>query len=873
MFYHFFQTPVLLNNQQLVINDAQLSNEIQLSPKYYYDDRVSFSELPTSTWAGSLKLKYYLTGQDYLKQFMYSNENSPISGYIAGMSFNFGYLSNYSLRIEPNQPVSVNAEIQFFEMLSGNFNPSPFSFTTGFIFNSADIQINNLSNYTKTPINIFSDATIEYSCNLKENYNYFDTGVIPTAPDNVFFHDRTLNFTINCDNTYIPIALSGENFGVIFNFSNPSNTGLNESIGCSGLISSKIFSINPEKPHSTTIKISQHNIGKKGSIFSASNNNGVFTVNFTTGSFPLLSQDGTLNYIEKISVGDTPITGYTINRTANYDQIVAPTPFNVVDDILTVYTSYGNYVYPNKIHFSYSPITISGMSSYTGNAGQTIIITGSNFIRVSDVIFGGNTPAQFQVNNPQTIQATIPYGGTCGQVLVSSYLRGVSGYSNLFYYPPIITNIIPNTGQWLDTISITGSNFSGVTGVLFNNVPAYTYSVTNPNLIVAQAPQTGQGFTNGYISVVSSGGSGQSISLYNPVIPVYSFSPISGVPRSVLNINTKIDTGYLCPQSGGYKVNIGGQDTTFYLSGLNSTGTLSGLVPLYSSTNYVYIYQPDGISTSASSSMYNVVGFPNVDYLTPSTINRYADFSMLLVGQNLNNFNGLQYYLSFSGYFQNDVQYYGNQSFNNAADGSAVLATNLNITGNTGYYDVNIYNSTSGFNVVSGLFVNSPYNQAFNCKAVYGGGGGPAPTYFLANNAISPSWIIGQGGNVTQIPAALTYTSVASGASVIVTPLSVGSLKVSTILVNPNYDSLASAITGYGFPTIETSPGHSPSGCLQIWKNNTVLYDSTNKIPNYLMFSGLSLIFTPPLSGVTKIIYFTASGPPYLRLPIVTQIY
>ena len=860
MFYHFFQIPITLNNRTLIINDAQLSNDIQLSPKTYYDDRVSFTELPNSTWAGSLKLKYYLTGQDYLKQFIYSNENSPISGNIAGMSFNYGYLSNYSLKIEPNSPIFVNAEIQFFEMLSGNFSTSPFLSTTGFILNTADIQINNLNNYTYNPVNVFSDATIEYSCNLKENYNCFDTGVIPTTPNNVFFHDRSLTATITCDNTYITMPLSGENFGLIFNMSNPINTGLYESIGCSGLISSKTFSINPDKPHFSTIKISQHNVGKNGSIYSVNNSAGNITINFTTGSFPLLSSDGTLNYIEKISIGDTAITGYTVNRTASYDQIVAPIPFNIVDDILTISTSYGNYVYPNKIHFTYPPISISGISVMSGIAGQTITISGSNFIRVSDVIFGSNTQSQFQVNNPQTIQATIPYGGTSNQILVNSSPRNISGFSNLFYYQPYVTGVYPLTGQWTDHINIYGSSFTGITGVLFNNIPAYSYSVSNPGYIIAQSPQTGAGFSQGYINIMGSGGVGASIPIYNPAIPIYSFSPTSGTPSSALNINTKIDTGYMYPIGAGYKVNVGGQDTLFYLSGNNSTGCLTGLIPQNSATNYVYIYHPDGISTSVSQSKYSVIGFPNIYYITPTNINQYEDFSLLVVGQNLNNFNGMTNYLTLSGYANNDVINYGNSSFNYALDGSALLVNNLVITGNPGYYDITVTNQSSGFLLKSGLFVNNPTNQALLCSARYKGVG---PIPYAGYPA---SFIFGTGVNV----AALTnYTTVNSGNAVIVTPLSVSYINISSISVNPNYALMVSGLNNNGFGI---NPAGMPSGFLQIKAGSSVVYDSTNNTPNYLNFSGLLLSFIPPLTGVTFLQYSTAIGNGQI-LPLITQIF
>lgn len=61
---------------------------------------------------GSLKISYYLTGEDLIRDFL-SDDKSDVSGNIAGMTFGKGRVANYSLDASPNSPIVVSAEIVF----------------------------------------------------------------------------------------------------------------------------------------------------------------------------------------------------------------------------------------------------------------------------------------------------------------------------------------------------------------------------------------------------------------------------------------------------------------------------------------------------------------------------------------------------------------------------------------------------------------------------------------------------------------------------------------------------------------------------------------------------------------------------------------
>lgn len=887
MFYHGQQIPIKINNKVLVANNAQLSSEISLMATYSVGNYITTDELTTKMWKGELRLQYYLTGQDYLKQYIYTDETFPISGNIAGLQFNQGYLSNYSLSTEPNSPVLINASIAFFDQLTGTFVPTAPQNVTGFILRNSDVQLINLNNYTVNPLNNITKCSFVYAGNIQPLYHFYDTGTIPSKADYISIEDRTIELEITSDNTNLTMPLTGEKFGLNLYFSNPNNTGLNETVGCSGLINSKQMSSSFDQPHSHTIKISQHHLNKLGYIQSVTTGVNSITINFNTGSFPLFSRDGTLNYLEYVDVGDTQLTGYSVNRTQNFDQITAPIPFNINNDILTVSTSYGNYVYPNLIVFPYSNINVTGLSINSGVPSNIITISGTNFARISNVSFGGNIYSpQFQVTDPQTIQAIVPNGGASGPITVASLTRNISGKSNNFYYSPLITNMMPVTGQWNDFIILSGTNFSGTSGVFFNNIPAQSFSLINNQTLSVQTPNTGKGFPSGYINIQGTGGGTQSISVYNPVVPIYNFSPLTGLLGSQLNINTKIDTGYMFPFSGGYKARIGGNDIPLFISGGNSTGCLTGIIQTNSLiSDYIYIYSPNGISVYPSQAQLSIIQPPNISYITPSPVNLYEDFNLLVAGNNLNFFQGgLPYALALSGAASGNFQTYntGNNFFY-SSNGQTLLVNNIIVTGETGYYNVIIQNAGGSVNFTSGLLVNPSINLQQYCTASYDGRATQLAQTIIAavhvaSYAIDGPPITGTGFfGVTGV--ANTFASIfmdtKTGTSIIISPVSSKTINpyinLSILSINSNYDiSLSNSKIPY--PASSFVNSIPPTGRIRIMQGANVAYDTVSVSPSnngLIPLSGYLNTFQPQITGVTSIVIYGTTG----NKSVVTQIF
>ena len=193
-------------------------------------------------------------------------------------------------------------------------------------------------------------------------------------------------------------------------------------------------------------------------------------------------------------------TGYTINTT--WTQIVAGVPpGNAWPDSLRVYTTFGvaTYLFP-------PPMSIASISNENALAGNTLLINGSNFIGVQNVIFPGNisvTPTSLGVGQMSVV---VPPGITSPDSLRISGQLGMATASQLF--DSYITHASPgyistfdgngasdNTGfvGWTGTYVAAGAaattypGATGSVGALIQGSPmganAGTYSQGNPGIV------------------------------------------------------------------------------------------------------------------------------------------------------------------------------------------------------------------------------------------------------------------------------------------------------------------------------------------------------------------------------------------------------
>jgi hypothetical protein len=710
---------LVLNNNTIFCNQLNLSQQASLSHPIQEGEVVSTRNVANSAMVNELNFQYYITGRDYLYDFLLTNHKNSLSGTIAGIRFNQGYIKSYSLNGEANSPLIINAQLAILDELSGSFvanSPSaPIPNLQVFNFNDSYFTLNN--NYSVSQLDNITNFSWNFSNNVTPVYYYQQTGASYLNPDRVVIAEKEISCEITCDDTNIPMHFSGERLALDFTCRNPAQTA-SQTFSISGLINKKDFSVSTDNLSQSVYSITQQHLNEFPAIGSVTTSTypslGYIIIqspNLTNGFF---SNTNNFPLVEKVILGDRELN-FAVNRGASFDTITGFIPLDAINGNLSVVTTKGLILYPTQINLNFSGIGVSGFYPETGNYHDTILISGSNFNRVSQVLFN-NVSANFNVYDNTGIYnkliASVPDGITVGKINIVSSLRNVSGSSTGIFYPiPEITGFTP-TGMWGGQAIIAGKNFSGITNVYFNNIRVPNFTVNNSQRITATIPNTGAGYTKGYIKVSGyKGMEGISKSIYYPMVRISGISTISGGIDNDLKITGLFDIDFLSTGAGtGVKVAFGDVSTYFYRSGNINNYVLTGLIPNgFFDNQYISLYEPDGISKYPPfTQRFEQVGPPpvitSINGQTYFEMKPYSTQTLAFGGLYFKDFFALSSYVMISG--MNDRYNYSNIQFNSL--GNQLIVPNVKITGSTGLYDIYVMNyaGTGRMKAFSGI-VNS----------------------------------------------------------------------------------------------------------------------------------------------------------------------
>src|SRR5262252_6869987 len=129
--------------------------------------------------------------------------------------------------------------------------------------------------------------------------------------------------------------------------------------------------------------------------------------------------------------------------------------------------------------------------------------------------------------------------------------------------PPKISSFTPTSGSAGTNVSITGSNFTGVTAGKFAGVPAAFTVTATPTVISATVPAMTA--ATGPITVTTPGGTATSAAAF-AVVPGLLVSPGTGPPGSAVKVS---GTGF----GGSEGVDIFADTTDLALAGTGPAGS------------------------------------------------------------------------------------------------------------------------------------------------------------------------------------------------------------------------------------------------------------------------------------------------------------
>jgi hypothetical protein len=616
MFYTFKNTKISFNGRDLIAESASISHSSSIEAFYEEDDRNSQRYTSSAGINGSFRVRYYLTGEDFLKDYI-SNE-LPVSGNFAGMYFPLGYIQSYNIQGEANSPTLVDINGVFFDSLDGSFsaNYEDISKTIDFYNNSdtsISLSVNGIGSISE--INSYS-----YSVNNEISPVFYENS---TIPDRIYFGKRTVEASFSSSNLSTLLNLTGNQCEATIDFYNQN--GNLESYAIVGTMYSKDYSSSVGSKLSSTINIVSENYQDSPVITSFDPVPSLLSA----GDSVTINGSNLLN-TRRIVLDDREFSNFSI---VNDSEIIANIPSDAISGNLTLFGYGGSY--STGFAMPDGAISISSISPSSGIYGETFSILGSNLYRISEVRLSASsysTECTFEEINTSTLNVEVPdnFGGhgLSVDVYSSGLGRGtISGsLADSFNMLPQIVDFTP-TGYAGSLFVVVTNGHQGFDKIVFNDGPSYdTAGDIVYNELSGIIPE---GDTFGRIKIYNTTDNVfvESVNSFYPLISVNSISPTSGQEGASISITGQnFNTGLMYNTSpSNYLVDFNG--ITGEMEWVSNSGLVGTMVDMVTS-GPIRIFSSDGITLYPSS--------VNFDFIPPN-INLTGIDSLTLSGDATSN--------------------------------------------------------------------------------------------------------------------------------------------------------------------------------------------------------------------------------------------
>ncbi|MFG2627006.1 IPT/TIG domain-containing protein [Streptomyces sp. NPDC048473] len=270
---------------------------------------------------------------------------------------------------------------------------------------------------------------------------------------------------------------------------------------------------------------------------------------------------------------------------------------------------------------------INTSSPFSGAAGTVVTLTGSGFTGATAVTFGGTPSASFTVVSATGITTVAPAGAGTVQITVTTP-DGTSNGIGFTYViaTPAISSVVPNQGsvEGGNTVTLTGTGFTGATSVRFGTVAAafITVSATQATAVAPAAPA---GTVN--VTITTPGGTSAGIPYTYVAAPVLgSLAPAQG-PVAGGNSITLSGTGFTGTTSVHFGANATSSFTFVSATQLTAVVPTGGPGPVA-----VTVTTPGGTSAQAVSYYYLVA--PVISGVTAGSGPVGGGMTVILTGAN-----------------------------------------------------------------------------------------------------------------------------------------------------------------------------------------------------------------------------------------------
>lgn len=341
-----------------------------------------------------------------------------------------------------------------------------------------------------------------------------------------------------------------------------------------GAVTKSVFTVTVPPPPAPIISSFNPTSGKVGATVTIQGSGfaGVTSVRF----------NGIAAAFSSVNNSDTTLTAYVpANAATGPLKVITPSGTAVSADNFTIIVQL-----PTPGITSFSPTS--------GLPGSKTTLTGTNFTGTGSVLLG-SIPATFQFLDDQHVSVIVPQTAVTAPFSVTTpggtAITTISFQVLIPVVPPTITQLSPTQGLPGAQVQITGTGFTGVTGVNFNGTPA-NFTVGSATSITAFVPANA---SSGLVTVTATAGTATSptpftVQALPPPPTITSVSPTSGGPGTAVSLNGTHFTGATL-------VTFNGAPAAFTVV---SDGQISTTVPASGTTGPLAVITPAGTATSPS---------------------------------------------------------------------------------------------------------------------------------------------------------------------------------------------------------------------------------------------------------------------------------
>ncbi|WP_247538647.1 IPT/TIG domain-containing protein [Ralstonia pseudosolanacearum] len=310
-------------------------------------------------------------------------------------------------------------------------------------------------------------------------------------------------------------------------------------------------------------------------------------------------------------------------------QITATSPASGAGTVdITVSTGAGTSAASAADRFTFAvpapAVTAVAPASGVAAGGTSVIITGTAFNSASAVTFGTTPATGYSVDSDTQITATSPAGTGTVDVRVttpSGTSAVVAGDQFGYQVPgaPAVTGINPSGGSAAggDAVTITGTGFTGATGVQFGTAAATGVAVNSDTQVTAVSP-AGSGTVDVTVTTpagTSPTGAADQFTYGPPAVPVVtSVNPNNGAGAGG-DVVTIAGSGFVGASAVAFGVNAAQSFS------VDSDTQITATSPTGGGTVDVTVTTPGGASATGAADRfsYTTLGLPSVTGVSPNT--------------------------------------------------------------------------------------------------------------------------------------------------------------------------------------------------------------------------------------------------------------